>query len=57
MIWERVPKSIYVHHIQLTFAVYDAIANFNIGRKATSMINDLLNIEAGKYTKGMCCQK
>ena len=57
MIWERVPKSIYVHNIQLTFAVYDAIANFNIGRKASSMINDLLNIDAGKYTKGMCCQK
>ena len=34
MIWERVPKSTYVSLTQLQLGVYDAVANFNIGRES-----------------------
>ena len=57
MIWERVPKSIYVGHTQLKFGVYDAIANFIIGRHATLLMYELLKIEPGKYTKRGCAAR
>ena len=34
MIWDRLPKSRYVSFTPLQFVVCDAVANFNIGRKA-----------------------
>lgn len=56
MIWERIPKSKYVALTQLEFGVYDAVANFNIGRKASVLLFEMLNMIPGVYTvKG--CQK
>ena len=42
MIWERLPKTKYVAFNQLEFGVHDAIANFNIGRKASILIYEKL---------------
>ena len=38
MIWDRLPKSRYMSFTPLQFGVYDAVANFNIGRKARNLV-------------------
>jgi hypothetical protein len=38
----------------LKFATYDAIANFNIGRKASVMIYEKLNMIPGKFMIDGC---
>ena len=54
MIWERIPKTKYVGFTQLEFGVYDAVANFNIGRKSTVDIYRRLGMVPGRYTKSLC---
>lgn len=54
MIWERVPKTTYVGFDTLEFGVYDAISNFNIGRKASLDILEELKINPGPYTVKGC---
>ena len=50
-IWERAPKTVYCVLDTLELAVYDAVANFNYGRKATIDILKHLNIIPGVYTR------
>ena len=50
-IWELIPKNNYVSRPTLEFGVYDAVANFNIGMKATILIYGL-NMVPGVYTRG-----
>ena len=38
MIWNRLPKSIFVGADVLDFGAYDAVAHFNIGSKAATKI-------------------
>ena len=47
-IWDRIPKTNYVSLKQLEFGVYDAVANFNIGRKASVLIFEKLNMIPGR---------
>ena len=54
MIWERIPKSTYVSLTQLQLGVYDAVANFNIGRKASVLIYEKLGMIPGTYTLKGC---
>ena len=54
MIWSRIPKSTYVLFSQLQLGVYDAVANFNIGRKASILIFEKLNMIPGKYCLEGC---
>ena len=49
MIWSRIPKSTCVSFSQLQLGVYDAVANFNIGRKASILIFKKINMIPGKY--------
>ena len=56
MVWERVPKTRYVTFEQLEFGFYDAVANFNYGRKATLDILCELKVEPGNYTVNHCDQ-
>ena len=53
-IWERIPKSKYVSLKQFEFGVYDDVANFNIGRKASILIFEKLGMIPGKYTLKGC---
>ena len=53
-IWERLPKSKYCSFKQLEFGVFDAVANFNIGRKATILIYEKLDMIPGRYTGKGC---
>ena len=53
-IWERLPKSKFVTLPQLKFGVNDAIANFNIGRKASVLVYKKLNMVPGQYMLNNC---
>ena len=49
MIWDRLPpKSRYTSFKPLQFGVYDAVASFNIGRKASVLIFEELGMIPGK---------
>ena len=49
MVWNRIPKSNHVALPTLTLGVYDAIASFNIGAKASLDILSEMNVEAGVF--------
>ena len=49
MIRDRLPKSRYVSFTLLQFGVYDAVANFNIGRKGSVLIFEEIGMISGKY--------
>ena len=53
-IWERIPKTNYVSIKQLDFGVFDAVANFNIGRKASVLIYEKLSMIPGSYMLKGC---
>ena len=53
-IWERAPKTVDCGLDTLELAVYDAVANYNYGRKATINILEHLNIIPGVYTTQLC---
>ena len=38
MIWDQIPKTRYVSLTQLKLRVYDAVANFNVGKKVSFLI-------------------
>ena len=45
MIWNRLPKGVFVGATVLTFGVYDAVAHFNIGSKAIITIGSKTKIQ------------
>ena len=53
-IWDRIPKTNYVSLENLSFGVYDAVANFNIGMKSSVLIYEKLNMVPGVYTLRGC---
>ena len=54
MVWQRLPKTKYVSLTQLELGVYDAVSNFNIGRKASAHLFEKLNMIPGIYTLQGC---
>ena len=54
MIWERIPKSTFISLKHLQFGVNDAVSNFNIGRKASVLLYEKLNMIPGLYTLKGC---
>ena len=54
MIWDRIPQMRYVSFTQLEFGMYDAVANFNIGKKASVLIYEKMNLIPGKFTLQAC---
>ena len=54
MIWDRIPQMRYVSFTQLEFGMYDAVANFNIGKKASVLIYEKMNLIPGKFTLQDC---
>lgn len=57
MIWERVPKGTFVGSDVLQLGMYDAVANFNIGCKASIKTLDKLGISPGQYCQVECHQR
>ena len=54
MIWQRVPKEVYVGRETLELGLYDAVAHFNIGAVTVIRILQALNFPSGKYTEEGC---
>ena len=54
MFWERLPKIRYCGLSKLEMGVFDAVANFNYGSKASMDIFKYLNIVPGAYMETMC---
>ena len=46
IIWERIPKKKFVTLPQLRFGIFDAVSNFNIGRKASVLTFEKLGMFA-----------
>ena len=57
MIWSRIPKSTYASFSQLQLDVYDAVANFNNGSKASIFIFEKLNMIPGKHCSEGCSKR
>ena len=57
-IWERLPKTKYNSfiHLELELVTYDAVACFNISRKATILIYEKLKMRPGLYTVDGCAK-
>jgi hypothetical protein len=49
MIWNRLPKSIFVGADVLEFGAYDVVAHFNIGSKAATKIFSELGLVPGQF--------
>lgn len=54
MIWQTIPKTKFVTLPQLQFGVYDAVANFNVGRKASVLIFEKMNMTPGTHMINGC---
>lgn len=54
LIWERLPKTTYVSMMQLRFGTYDAVSHFNIGRKSSILVYELLGMIPGSYMTEQC---
>lgn len=53
-VWDRLPKSKYSGLTQLRFGVYDAVSNFNIGRKASVLTFEKMGMVPGRYMLTGC---
>ena len=54
MIWDHIPKTRYVSLTQLELGVYDAVANFNIGKKASVLTYEIMDLIPGTFTLQGC---
>ena len=53
-IWKRIPKTTFVTLPNLEFGVYDSVANFSIGMKASILIYEKLNFAPGVHMLRGC---
>ena len=54
VVWKRVAKSTFVKLRTFKFAIYDAVAYFNIGSKAGVLIFECSGMIPGNYTTKGC---
>ena len=54
LIWERVPKNVYVSLTQLKFGTYDAVAYYNMGRKSSIEIFKAIGMNPGRFMEKHC---
>lgn len=57
MVWQRVPKEVYVGREILEMGLYDAVAHFNIGCSVVLKLFDALGIPSGRFTETGCKQE
>ena len=51
MIWRRVPKTVFVGSDVFKVGVYDAVAHFNIGDKATTKVLEAMGLNPGSLNE------
>ena len=49
MIWNRLPKPVFVHSDVLHLGVYDTISHFNIGASAANKTLEKMGISPGEF--------
>ena len=54
MVWQRVPKEVFVGKDVLELGLFDAIAHFNIGAQTVLNLYQALGVTPGKYTVSGC---
>ena len=54
MIWDGIPKMRYVSLTRLELGLFDAVANFSIGKKDSVLIYEKMNLIPGKFTLQDC---
>lgn len=54
MVWERIPKEVFVGAELLGFGLCDAIGHFNIGARAVLLLLRAVKTSLGKYTEEGC---
>ena len=54
LVWQRVPKEVFVAKETIEFGLYDAIAHFNNGAQIVLSLYKALGISPGKYTEAGC---
>lgn len=54
MVWERIPKKVFVGGEMLEFGLFDAISHFNIGARTVTQLFEALKISPRKYTEEGC---
>ena len=50
MVWERIPKKVFVGEEMLECGLFDAISHFNIGARTITQVLEALKIAPGKHT-------
>ena len=53
-VWNRLRKTTYVGYRQFALGVYDAVAVFNNGRKASIDLHENMNMRPGFFTRQGC---
>jgi hypothetical protein len=51
MIWRRVPKTVFVGSDVFKVGVYDAVAHFNMGERATTKVLETMGLNAGSLNE------
>ena len=54
MIWERLPKQVFVGSDVLRLGVYDAVAHFNIGANAAVQVLSSMGFIPGEFCTHAC---
>lgn len=54
MVWQRIPKEVYVGREILEMGLNDAVAHFNMGTSVVLKLLDALGIPPGKFTEAGC---
>lgn len=54
MVWQRVPKEVFVGKDVLELGLVDAVSHFNMGAQTVLQLYDALRTPAGKYTEDGC---
>lgn len=54
MVWEHIPKEVFVGADLLEFGLFDAVSHFNIAARTVLLLLKAIKISPGKYTKEGC---
>lgn len=54
MIWNRLPKQVFIGSDVLHMGVFDAVSHFNIGASATAKTLERMGISPGEYCLARC---
>ena len=54
LIWQRIPKEVFVGKDLLELGLFDAVAHFNMGSQSALQLHEALGIKPGAFTMKGC---